>query len=66
MKRPLPTLDEARAILAAKRTRPQRRTPPTVGRRLGKLIKTLDERFGQGAGGLQAHWREIAGEALAR
>lgn len=66
MKRSLPTLDEARAILAAKRTRPQRRAPPPVGRRLGKLIKTLDERFGQGAGGLQAHWREIAGEALAR
>lgn len=66
MKRPLPTMEEAAAILAGKRTRPVRRPPPTVGRKLNKLVKTLDDRFGQGAGGLQARWREIAGEALAR
>jgi hypothetical protein len=66
MKRPLPTDAEAAAILAAKRTRPARRPPPPAGRRLTKLIKTLDERFGQGAGGLQARWREIAGDGLYR
>jgi hypothetical protein len=30
------------------------------------VIKALDERFGQGAGGLKARWREIVGETLAR
>ncbi len=33
---------------------------------LGKTIKALDARFGQGAGGLQARWSEIVGAALAR
>ncbi len=33
---------------------------------LGKTIKALDARFGQGAGGLQARWTEIVGAALAR
>jgi len=66
MKRPLPTVEEAREILARKRTRPQRRPPPPAGRKLGKLIKALDDRFGQGADGLAARWEEIAGENLAR
>jgi hypothetical protein len=66
MVRPLPTAQETARILAAKRTRPPRRTPPPAGRPLGKLIKALDERFGKGEGGLQARWPEIVGEALAR
>jgi len=66
MKRSLPTDAEAAAILARRKTRPQRRPPLAAGRRLNKLVKTLDERFGQGAGALHAHWREIAGEPLAR
>jgi hypothetical protein len=66
MPRPLPTDQEAAEILARKRTRPARKPPPPAGRRLGKFIKALDERFGQGAGGLKAHWREIAGESLWR
>lgn len=33
---------------------------------MSKLIRTLDERFGQGAGALQARWPEIVGEAVAR
>lgn len=66
MKRPLPTEAEAREILARKRTRPTRRPPAAAGRRLTKLIKALDERYGKGAGGLQARWREIAGEGLYR
>jgi hypothetical protein len=66
MPRPLPTAAEAIAILKAKRTRPPFRPPPTAGRSLSRLVKALDERFGQGEGGLKARWREIAGETLAR
>lgn len=66
MPRPLPTAREAIDILKAKRTRPPHRPPPTAGRSLARLVKALDERFGQGEGGLKARWREIAGEALAR
>lgn len=66
MPRPLPTDEEAAEILARKRTRPTRKAPPPAGRRLNKFIKSLDDRFGQGAGGLKAHWREIAGESLWR
>jgi hypothetical protein len=66
VKRPLPTEAEAREILSRKRTRPVRRPPAAAGRRLTKFIKALDERFGKGAGGLQARWREIAGETLFR
>jgi hypothetical protein len=65
MARRLPTRDETLQILARKRTRPLRRPPPPVGRSLAKFIKTLDERFGQGPGVLQARWREIVGEHLA-
>ena len=66
MKRPLPTEAEAREILARKRTRPTRRPPASAGRRLTKLIKALDERYGKGASGLQSRWREIAGDSLYR
>ena len=65
MPRSLPTRAEALRILAAKRSRPPRRSPPAAGRALSKLIKALDERFGQGPEGLKARWREIAGEQLA-
>ncbi len=65
MPRSLPTAAEAQAILAHKRSRPAFRPPPHAGRALAKLIKALDERFGQGADGLKARWREIAGESLA-
>ena len=64
-RRSLPTLEETRRILAQRRTRPPRRPPPTAGKGLNKLIKTLDERFGQGPDVLRARWREIAGETLA-
>src|ERR1700749_4922054 len=66
MKRPLPTAAEAQAILAAKRSRPARKAPPAAGRQLTKLVKSLDERFGQGANGLIVRWREICGEPLSR
>jgi len=65
MPRPLPSLEEARAILAHKRTRPPRRSAPVAGRALTGLLKSLDERFGKGSDGLKARWREIVGEALA-
>lgn len=65
-RRSLPSPEEARRILAAKRTRPPRRPAPTLGRSLTPFIKALDERFGQGAGGLKARWREIVGETLAK
>lgn len=66
MRRPLPSLEETRAILGARRTRPAPRPPPPAGRSLSKFIKALDDRFGQGPGVLQARWREIVGEALAQ
>jgi hypothetical protein len=66
MRRRLPSPDETLKILATKRTRPVRRPPPPAGRSLAKFIKALDDRFGQGAGLLEARWREIVGEALAR
>ena len=65
-KRPLPTLEEARAILAAKRTRPQHRPPPPAGRGLAKYVRELDAKYGQGSGALAARWREIVGPEIAR
>ena len=65
MPRPLPTPEEAARILASKRTRPAMRAAPPAGKALTRLVKALDERFGQGAEGLKARWREIAGERLA-
>lgn len=66
MPRPLPTDAEARAILAAKKTRPIFRPAPKAARSLAPLIKALDERFGQGTGALESRWAEIVGEQLAR
>lgn len=66
MPRELPTAAEAAAILARKRTRPQRRPPPVAGRSLSRLLKELDGKFGQGPGALQARWREIVGAEIAR
>jgi hypothetical protein len=63
--RRLPSLQEAQRILAERRTRPAWRAAPTAGRSLSKLIKGLEERFGQGPDVLRARWREIAGELLA-
>jgi hypothetical protein len=64
-RRSLPTAAEAEAILASRRTRPAFRPPPPAGRALTGFVKALDARFGQGADGLKARWREIAGERLA-
>ena len=65
MPRPLPTPEEAARILAAKRSRPAMRAAPPAGRALTRLIKALDDKYGQGVDGLKARWREIAGERLA-
>ena len=42
------------------------RPPPPAGRGLAKLIRELDEKFGQGPGALQARWREIVGAEVAK
>lgn len=65
MIRRLPSTEEAIAILGRKRTRPPPRPLPPASRKLGPLLKDLDQRFGSGPGALQARWREIAGERLA-
>lgn len=65
-RRSLPTIQDALTILATKRTRPARRPPPPAGRMLTSTMKALDERFGQGPQALQARWREIVGEPIAR
>jgi hypothetical protein len=64
--RPLPSDAEALEILSRRRTRPPHRTAPSAGRTLSPTLKALEARFGQGVGGLQTRWREIAGDALAR
>ena len=64
--RSLPSPQEALAILAAKRTRPQRRPPPPLGRSLAPALKALDERFGQGPGALTARWAEVVGAEIAK
>jgi hypothetical protein len=66
MRRPLPSPEEALAILRRKRTKPQFRTPPPAGKNLAPLLKDLEARFGQGPGVLQTRWREIVGDTLAR
>jgi hypothetical protein len=70
MRRPLPTADEAREILARKRTRPVRRPPPVAGKALSSYVRALETRFGEsGAAGvrlLAPRWREIVGEVLGR
>ena len=42
------------------------RPAPPAGKALAPLIKQLDAKFGQGPGLLQARWREIVGDQLAR
>jgi hypothetical protein len=49
-----------------KRTRPQRRAPPPLGRSLGKTLRELDAKFGQGPGALAARWREVVGVEIAK
>ena len=65
-RRPLPSPEEALAILRRKRTKPQRRPPPPAGKSLAPLLKELEGRFGQGPAALQTRWREIVGDTLAR
>ena len=65
-RRTLPDANETALILAARRSRPARRPPPTAGRALTRLLKPLEDRFGQGPQALQARWREIVGDVLAR
>ncbi len=65
-RRPLPTEEEARQILAQRKTRPPMRPPPRAGRQLAPFIKKLDEQFGRGASALEARWVEIVGDRLAR
>ena len=66
MRRSLPTPAEAADILSRRRTRPPPRPPPAAGRGLSRLLKDLDEKFGQGPGALQARWREIVGPEIAK
>ncbi|MEO8812616.1 MAG: DciA family protein [Caulobacteraceae bacterium] len=65
MARSLPSALDAARILAAKRTRPLRRPPPSAGRALAPALKALRSRFGPNVEGLQARWPEIVGAALA-
>jgi hypothetical protein len=66
-RRPLPSAAEAADILARKRSRPPYRPPPPAGRSLSKVLKGLEEKFGQGPGALAARWPEIiADKRLAR
>jgi hypothetical protein len=66
IRRSLPDANETALILASRRTRPVRRPPPTAGRALTRLLKPLEDRFGEGPQALQARWREIVGDVLAR
>ncbi len=65
-RRDLPSPQEALAILSQKRTRPQRRPPPPLGRALNKTLRELDAKFGQGSGALEARWREVVGPEIAK
>jgi hypothetical protein len=65
MSPPLPSADEAAAILARRRPRPPPKPPRHAARGLTKLIKKLDERYGGGPDDLRARWKEIVGESLA-
>jgi len=64
-RRRLPDLEDARRILGEKRTRPIYRTARPLGGSLSPYLKGLESRFGAGPL-LQARWREIAGDVLAR
>lgn len=65
-RRPLPTAEEAIAILTRRRTRPPMRPPPAAGKNLAPLLKALEAKHGQGPSALQTRWKEIVGEPLAR
>jgi hypothetical protein len=65
-RRALPTAEEAIEILSRKRTRPQGRPPPPMGRALNKMLKEFDAKFGQGSGALEARWREVVGPEIAK
>lgn len=65
-RRPLPTEEEARRILAQRRTKPPMRPPPRASHKLQKFIKSLDDKFGRSANSLEGRWVEIVGERLAR
>ena len=65
-RRPLPTEEEARRILAQRRTKPLMRPPPRASHKLQKFIKSLDDQFGRSANSLEGRWTEIVGERLAR
>ena len=65
-RRELPTAQEAMRILREKRTRPQRRPPPPLGRALNRTLRELDAKFGQGSGALIARWREVVGVEIAK
>lgn len=64
--RRLPSPEEAAEILKRRRTRPARRPPPSAGKSVARLVRTLDRQFGPTAGQLQGRWREIVGETLWR
>jgi hypothetical protein len=66
VRRELPSIEDAARILAAKRTRPQRRAPPPLGRALNRTLREFDAKYGQGPGALQARWREVVGADIAR
>jgi hypothetical protein len=66
MARPLPSAHEAKLILGRLRTRPAPGPPPAAAKALTSTLKQLEGRFGQGADGLKARWKEIVGEGLAR
>ena len=69
MPRRLPSPEETMRILAERRTRPPRRTPPPAGKALNKYLRELETRFGQSGPGPQqlgARWKEIVGEVLSR
>jgi hypothetical protein len=65
MPRPLPSAQEAAAILAARRPRPPPRPPRHAARGLAATMKALEAKFGPGSGDLKSRWREIVGESLA-
>ena len=64
-RRPLPTEEEARQILAQRRTKPPLRPPPRASQKLQKFIKELDSKFGRSANSLEGRWAEIVGERMA-
>ncbi|GGZ37112.1 DUF721 domain-containing protein [Asticcacaulis endophyticus] len=69
MKRTLPSLEDAVAILRATRTKRMPKPPPPVNRQITPLLKSLSARFeayDTGAGRLKSRWPEIVGESLAK